>query len=41
MHVYGLSVREISSRLGVDPKSVSNAIFRIRRKLKEMISAEK
>ena len=37
MYVSGLSVREIASRLGVESKSVSNAVFRIRQKLSEMV----
>ncbi len=37
MYVSGLSVREIASTLQVESKSVSNAIFRIRRKLRDMV----
>lgn len=39
MYVSGLSVREIASSMGVESKSVSNAIFRIRRKLRDMITS--
>ena len=40
MYVSGLSVREIAASIGVESKSVSNAVFRIRRKLKVMISSD-
>ena len=40
MYVSGLSVREIAARVGVEPKSVSNAVFRIRRKLRDMMSTD-
>ena len=39
MYVSGLSVREIAADIGVESKSVSNAIFRIRKKLKDMIAS--
>ena len=41
MYVSGLSVREIARDLGVDSKSVSNAVFRIRKKLRDMVEAER
>ena len=40
LYVSGLTVRDIALRLSAEPKSVSNAIFRIRRKLGDMISGE-
>lgn len=39
MYVSGLSVREIAASIDAEPKSVSNAVFRIRRKLREMMSS--
>ena len=41
MYVSGLSVREIAKSLNVESKSVSNAVFRIRKKLREMVESEK
>ena len=38
MYVSGLSVSEIARRIGVvEPKSVSNAVYRIRKKLRAVI----
>ena len=39
MYVSGLSVREIAKSISVEPKSVSNAIYRIRRKLSDVVES--
>lgn len=39
-YVSGVSASEIASRLGRDEKSIHNAIYRIRRKLRERLTAE-
>ena len=41
LYVSGLSAREISIRVGADERSVHNAIYRIRRKLRRVISEDK
>lgn len=41
LYVSGLTVRDIALRISAEPKSVSNAIFRIRRKLGDMIESDK
>ena len=37
MYVSGMSVSEISRAVSADSKSVSNAIYRIRKKLRETL----
>ena len=37
MYVSGMSVSEIAARIGGEPKSVSNAIYRIRKKLRAIV----
>ena len=39
MYVSGISVREIARSIGADSKSVSNAVFRIRKKLRKMMDS--
>ncbi|MBP3375369.1 MAG: hypothetical protein J6L83_01230 [Clostridia bacterium] len=41
LYVSGLTVCDIALRISAEPKSVSNAIFRIRRKLGDMIESDK
>lgn len=41
LYVSGLSAKEISVRVGADERSVHNAIYRIRRKLRRVISEDK
>jgi len=40
LYVSGMSVSSIAESVGVDRKSVSNAIYRIRKKLKEALSEQ-
>ena len=41
MYASGASAKEIANRLGTDEKSVSNAIYRIRKKLRRILSDKK
>lgn len=40
MYVAGVEVKEIAQRMGKDEKSIHNAIYRIRRKLRSLLASE-
>lgn len=41
LYLDGLSYKEISERLGIPPKAVDNAVFRVKKKLRALFSQDK